>query len=98
LAVCQLSLYYADLYDLRAVTSVRELTTRLIEALGATSLILAGIYFLAPDWIVGRGVFLISVVFMVTLLVAWRVAFAWLTQRVAARARVLRLGAHARSE
>jgi hypothetical protein len=55
--VCQLALYYADLYDLRGVSSVRDLTARLIEALGATSLILAGIYFLAPDWIVGRASF-----------------------------------------
>jgi len=90
--VCQLSLYYADLYDLRGVGGVRDLTARLIQALGVTSLILAGIYFLAPDWIVGRGVFLISVVFMVTLLVAWRVTFAWLTQRVAPRERLLLVG------
>src|SRR5215813_13963361 len=64
--VCQLSLYYADLYDLRGVASVRDLTVRLLEALGATSLMLAAIYFLSPDWIIGRGVFLISVIFMVT--------------------------------
>jgi sugar transferase (PEP-CTERM system associated) len=90
--VCQLSLYYADLYNLRGVASVRELTPRLFEALGATSLILAGIYFLSPDWIVGRGVFVISVAFIVTLVVAWRVAFAWLTQRVAPRERLLLVG------
>jgi len=94
-AVVQLSLYYADLYDLRGVASVRDLTTRLIEALGATSLILAGIYFLSPDWIVGRGVFLISVAFMITLVVAWRMAFAWLTQRVAPRERLLLVGTNA---
>src|SRR5580765_7695453 len=93
--ICQLSLYYADLYDLRGVGSVRDLTTRLIEALGATSLILAAIYFLSPDWIVGRGVFLISVVFMITLVVAWRMAFAWLTQRVAPRERLLLVGTNA---
>jgi len=90
--VCQLSLYYADLYDLRGVGGVRDLAARLIEALGVTSLILAGIYFLAPDWIVGRGVFLISVVFMVTLVVAWRIVFAWLTKRVAPRERLLLVG------
>jgi sugar transferase (PEP-CTERM system associated) len=90
--VCQLSLYYADLYDLRGVGSIRDLTARLIEALGVTSLILAGIYFLAPDWIVGRGVFLISVAFMVTLVVAWRIVFAWLTRRVAPRERLLLVG------
>jgi sugar transferase (PEP-CTERM system associated) len=90
--VCQLSLYYADLYDLRGVGSIRDLTARLIEALGVTSLILAGIYFLAPDWIVGRGVFLISVAFMVTLVVTWRIVFAWLTRRVAPRERLLLVG------
>jgi sugar transferase (PEP-CTERM system associated) len=90
--VCQISLYYADLYDLRGLNSVRDLTARLIEALGVTSLILAAIYFLAPDWIVGRGVFVISVVFMVTLVVVWRMAFAWLTQRVAPRERLLLVG------
>jgi sugar transferase (PEP-CTERM system associated) len=90
--VCQISLYYADLYDLRGLNSIRDLTARLIEALGVTSLILAAIYFLAPDWIVGRGVFIISVVFMVTLVVVWRMAFAWLTQRVAPRERLLLVG------
>jgi sugar transferase (PEP-CTERM system associated) len=88
-AVCQLTLYYADLYDLRGLTGVREITARLIEALGATSLILAGIYFFFPDWVVGRGVFVIAVAFMVTFVVGWRIAFAWLTQRVAPRERLL---------
>jgi len=91
-AVCQLSLYYADLYDLRGVAGVRDLTVRLLEALGATSLLLAGIYYLSPELIIGRGVFLISVAFMVTFVVAWRVAFAWLTQRVAPRERLLLVG------
>ena len=62
--VCQLCLYYADLYELRGLTSFRDLLVRLLQALGATSLILAGIYYWSPDWIIGRGVFLISVVFI----------------------------------
>src|SRR5689334_16367774 len=56
-AVCQLTLYYSDLYDLRAIGGVRDLTMRLLEATGSTSLILAAIYFLAPDLIIGRGLF-----------------------------------------
>jgi sugar transferase (PEP-CTERM system associated) len=90
--VCQLCLYYADLYELRGLTSFRDLLVRLLQALGATSLILAGIYFWSPDWIIGRGVFLISVVFMISLVVGWRAAFAWLTQRVAPRERLLLVG------
>jgi sugar transferase (PEP-CTERM system associated) len=93
--ICQLSLYYADLYDLRGVGSIHDLTVRLFQALGATSLLLAAVYFLSPDWIIGRGVFLMSVVFMVTFVVGWRVAFAWLTQRVAPRERLLLVGTNA---
>ena len=91
-AVCQLTLHYSDLYDLRGVTGVRDLTVRLTSALGTTSLILAVLYYLAPDWIIGRGVFVISVVFMITFVVIWRAAFAWLTRRVSPRERLLLVG------
>ncbi len=91
-AVCQLTLYYSDLYDLRAISGIRDLTMRLIEAIGATSLILAGIYFLAPDLIIGRGVFLIAAGFIVSFVVGWRMAFAWLTRSWAPRERLLLVG------
>jgi len=91
-AVCQLTLHYSDLYDLRGVTGLRDLTVRLTSALGTTSLILAVLYYLAPHWIIGRGVFVISVVFMITFVVAWRAAFAWLTRRVSPRERLLLVG------
>ena len=61
--VCQVCLHYADLYDLRAIVDTRDLLVRLLQALGATSLILAVVYFWFPDWIIGRGVFLIAAVF-----------------------------------
>src|ERR1700704_5786953 len=93
--VCQLSLYYSDLYNLRGVGGIRDLTVRLMGSLGTTSLILAAMYYLAPDWIIGRGVFLISVLFMVTLVVGWRAAFAWVTQHVAPRERLLLVGTNA---
>jgi len=94
-AVCQVTLHYSDLYDLRGVTGVRDLTIRLSSALGTTSLILAFLYYLAPNWVIGRGVFMISVAFMITFVVAWRAAFAWLTRRVAPRERLLLVGTNA---
>jgi sugar transferase (PEP-CTERM system associated) len=69
--VCQVCLYYADLYDLRGIVDFVDLAVRLIQALGATSLILALVYFWFPDWIIGRGVFLVAVMFVATLVVAW---------------------------
>src|SRR5215471_3079049 len=94
-AVCQITLHYSDLYDLRGVTGFHDLTVRLMSALGTTSLILAVLYYLAPHWIIGRGVFVISVAFMIIFVVAWRAAFAWLTRRVSPRERLLLVGTNA---
>jgi sugar transferase (PEP-CTERM system associated) len=91
-SVTQVCLFYADLYDLRLVAERRELFTRMIEALGAASLILAVVYFWFPDLIIGRGVFLISTVIMVLLVGGWRVAFYWLGPKLAPRERLLLVG------
>ncbi|HWW87558.1 MAG TPA: TIGR03013 family XrtA/PEP-CTERM system glycosyltransferase [Vicinamibacterales bacterium] len=90
--VCQVCLHYADLYDLRGITDTRDLLVRLFQALGATSLILAGAYFWFPDWIIGRGVFVVSAVLAITFVVSWRLVFRWLTKRAAPRERLLLVG------
>ena len=91
-AVCQISLHYADLYDLRSIVDSRDLLVRLFQALGASSLILAFVYFWFPDWIIGRGVFLIAAILVISLVMVWRLAFTWLTKRVAPRERLLIVG------
>ena len=59
--VCQLCLYYGDLYDNpRLTVDHRELLVRIFQAFGATSLILSALYYWFPDLILGRGVFAIS--------------------------------------
>jgi sugar transferase (PEP-CTERM system associated) len=94
---CQFCLYYADLYDLRVVTDWRELFTRTLQALGATSLILAVVYFWAPKLIVGRGVFAIAVTLIIVVTIGWRVLFVWTTKLVSPRERILIAGANASS-
>jgi sugar transferase (PEP-CTERM system associated) len=95
--VCQVCLHYADLYDLHTVVDTRDLLVRLIQALGATSFILAAVYFWFPNWVIGRGVFLFAAVLVVSLILAWRLAFAWLTRYVAPRERLLLVGTSAAS-
>jgi sugar transferase (PEP-CTERM system associated) len=89
---CQMCLHYADLYDLRTITDTRDLLVRLFQALGATSLILAVVYFWFPDWVIGRGVFLIAAILVISLILVWRLAFTWLTKRAAPRERLLLVG------
>ena len=90
--VCQLSLYWLDLYDLRVVAERREMFVRLVRALGVTALTLAAIYFWFPALVIGRGVFVIAAVLALTSITAWRLAFEWLTHRVSPRERLLLVG------
>jgi sugar transferase (PEP-CTERM system associated) len=91
-AVCQLCLYYSDLYDLRVVTDRRELFVRALQSLGAASLILAVLYYVFQDLMLGRGVFFIAAAFVVLIIVGWRVAFEWLAKKARPTERLLLVG------
>ena len=90
--ICQICLHYADLYDLRGIVDLVDLTVRLIQALGAASLILAFAYYWFPDWVIGRGVFLVAALLIASLVVLWRLAFAWLTKHASPSERLLLVG------
>ena len=89
--VCQLCLHYADLYDLPRLPNLREVVVRLLMGVGATALIFAVLYSWFPRWMIGRGVFLDAAGLVISLVWSWRLAFAWLTSRIA-RERLLIVG------
>ncbi len=90
--VLQISLHYCDLYDLRTISDRRGLIVGLIQALGATSLVLAVLYLWVPALIIGRGVFVLASVFVAALVSGWRLAFEWLSLRVVPAERLLIVG------
>ena len=79
--VCQVCLHYADLYDLRTISSKRDFMSRLMRAIGATSLILGIAYWLFPLLVVEQGVFLLSAALAIVLVMIWRSAFDAVTSR-----------------
>ncbi len=89
---CQVCLYYADLYELRVPTNRRELFVGIVQALSATSFLLAAIYFLLPGLIIGQGVFVVSSFLVLIVVGGWRLAFEWLTQRTGPHERLLFVG------
>jgi sugar transferase (PEP-CTERM system associated) len=90
--VCQTCLYYADLYELRVASDRRELFTRIVQALSATSFLLAAIYFWVPSVVIGRGVFMVAALLVIVFVSGWRLVFEWLSRRVAPRERLLLVG------
>ena len=91
--VSQVCLYFADLYDFRIIADKRELFVRAVQALGATSVILAFLYYWSDeDLSIGRGVFVLAACMVVTLVFGWRIAFQWANRHVAPRDRLLLVG------
>ncbi|MCJ8502125.1 TIGR03013 family XrtA/PEP-CTERM system glycosyltransferase [Desulfatitalea alkaliphila] len=72
---CQACLYYNDLYDLQITDTLSELGIRLLQALGAAAILLALFYFLFPDFIIGEGIFIVSIAFVFLLIIAWRIGY-----------------------
>jgi len=72
---CFMCLYYNDLYDLQVTDSILELAIRLFQALGSAAILLAVIYILFPQLIIGRGIFIISTAFTILFIVSWRIAY-----------------------
>ena len=71
-AVCLLCLYYNDLYDLTVVRSAREMFIRLLQGVGAASILIALIYLAVPSLMVADGAFLPAAAIFLTGILAWR--------------------------
>jgi sugar transferase (PEP-CTERM system associated) len=79
--VCQICLYFHDLYDLRIVRDGRELFVRLLQSLGVSSILVAAIYLLLPWMFLGHGVFILAIFIVFSFFIAWRVGVLWLQQK-----------------
>ena len=91
--VYQLCLYYADSHDFGLTANRRELLVRILQGLGASSLVLATVYFWFPGLIIAHGVVTLAAMLAVGVVVIWRIAFMWLAGSVGRRRRFLLLGA-----
>ncbi len=79
--ICQVSLYYNDLYDFDIVPTISEITIRLLQALGITSIALAGIYYLFPLIILDQKVYFLSIFFLIFFIVIWRIGYIQILNR-----------------
>jgi sugar transferase (PEP-CTERM system associated) len=90
--VCQLCLYYNDFYDLTLMHSRRELIVRLLQAVGAASIVLAALYVLVPSLMIGDGIFVSALFVFVIGILGWRLLFNQLTGSLRMQERILVVG------
>jgi sugar transferase (PEP-CTERM system associated) len=93
--VCVLSLYYHDFYNfdnLSQERKMKELVLRALQTVGVASLALAFIYAIFPSWIVAKTVVMLSMLFVISLVLAMRLLYYWALQKNKLTERVLVLG------
>lgn len=71
--VFQFCLHLRDVYDFRMGYSSGQFLARLAQSLGCAATALMIIYYFLPTWMVGRGIFLISLLLSSALLTLWHV-------------------------
>ena len=93
--VCLACFYYNELYDLSASSGSMDQVLRIEQSLGAASLLLGLLYFMFPNLLLSRGVFIIGLI-LVTILVVlsrWFLEGAWQLSSPIQRVVILGTGA-----
>lgn len=90
--ICEISLYFHDLYDFRLIASTTALFVHLLQAFGFACLALAICYYIAPDIGFGRGIAIFSAPIVVSLTLGWRLVLLNHNEPLTAMERVLVMG------
>ena len=79
--ICQVCLYYNDLYDFEIASSIPEVIIRLLQALGVTSIALAVIYFVFPLVIIDQTIFILGIAILLVFIIGWRILYIWILNK-----------------
>jgi sugar transferase (PEP-CTERM system associated) len=73
--ICQVCLYYNDLYDLKVTDTLLELGIRLFQALGVSAILMAIFYLIFPTAIIQQGIFIMTIALVIVFIVSWRILY-----------------------
>ncbi len=92
--VLQLSFYYNNLYNLKATNNFIRLTYNLIHSFAVAAVILGATYLLFPRMMIARGVFFLSIAFVILQVFPWRYFYVWFLRRRGIAENLLIVGAN----
>ena len=90
--VCQICMYYADLYNFRVGLSERRLYLKLVRSLAVATVVLTVLFYMLPPLMIGRGIMLLSLPLAFGLLVGWRLFYRHVQAMNQFRVKVLIIG------
>lgn len=73
--ICQLCMYYADLYELKVAFKPRILLSKLAQSIAITAVVLMMISYLLPQLDIGRGILILSMTCAWSFLSTWRLLY-----------------------
>ncbi len=92
ICICQICLYYNDLYDFKVASTIVEVSIRLLQALGITSIVLAFIYWAFPIVIINQFVFILSIGFLLVFIIGWRLLYIFIIKKGIFNRHIILLG------
>jgi sugar transferase (PEP-CTERM system associated) len=80
------------MYEMSTSNNYSEIGFRLLQALGFAAIFLAFIYLVVPQAVIGTGIFLVSTVFVILLIVSWRFFYSLVLSRGLFNQKIILLG------
>jgi FlaA1/EpsC-like NDP-sugar epimerase len=90
--ICQLCMYYANLYELKVAFGTRILFSKLAQSITVSAVVLMMISYMLPQLDIGRGILILSMTFSWCFLCAWRLFYQQLHTMDQFKSRVLIIG------
>jgi len=90
--ICQICLYYNDLYDFKVASTIVEVSIRLLQSLGITSIVLALIYWAFPEVIINQLIFMLSIGFLLIFIIGWRLLYIFIVKKGIFNRNIILLG------
>ncbi len=91
-SICQACLYYNDLYDFKVASTISEVSIRLLQALGITSIALALIYLIFPIVIIDQLIYILSISFLILFIIGWRFLYIFIIKKGLFNQNIILLG------
>jgi sugar transferase (PEP-CTERM system associated) len=85
-------LYYNDLYDFKVASTIVEVSIRLLQSLGVTSILLALIYWVFPIVIINQIVFMLSMGLLLIFIIGWRILYIFIIKKGLFNQNIILLG------
>ena len=92
--ICQICLYYNELYEFQTIRNFIELGIRLFQTLGISAIIVAIIYIFCPMMVIKTKIFMLSIGFMMLFIVSWRILLALMIEKKLLTQKIILLGSN----